>query len=165
MSKFCEAICVYDLSRFFLSVGGFLLTIPSAQANDLDNCLAEKKQAWSNKKSWHVMAGGCPIGDGLWDRAPKSAQSRFWVQCGVTSALPLPWFANLLENIVPNSQIILRDEGGRYRCLLGPYDQYDTALKVKNEMVKDKSLRNAFVREIQGQSSGASQRSTTVEMP
>ncbi len=119
---------------------------------DLNECLAQKQKIPEGAISWNVVDNNCPVGEGLWDKPAKRANSQFWVQCGVTSSLPKKWFHDLLTTIVSSNEIILRNESGRYRCLLGPFSDYTRASAIKDAMRSDSTLSNAFIREVSGAS-------------
>ncbi len=132
---------------------------------DLNECLAQIQKTPEGSVSWNVIAKNCPVGEGLWDKPAKSANSQFWVQCGVTSALPKKWFHDLLTTIVSSNEIILRNEGGRYRCLLGPFSDYTRASAIKDAMRSDSTLSNAFIREVSGASLTAKTTPKPVPVP
>ncbi len=142
---------------FILALGG-LLTLKSsfAVAMTLEQCLSSVQQVTAQNKGWQVMDSQCPIGNGLWDRAPKNENSQFWIQCGVTGSLPKAWFSNVLEKIVPKNKIVLRREEGRYRCLLGPFNSHTEVVQLKSSMQGNKHLESTFIREITGANSATS---------
>lgn len=136
---------------FILALAGFLTLKSSfAVAMTLEQCLSSAEQVVDQKKGWQVMDSQCPIGNGLWDRAPKNENSQFWIQCGVTGSLPKAWFSNVLEKIVPKNKIVLRREEGRYRCLLGPFNSHAEVVRLKSDMRSNKHLQSTFIREITG---------------
>ncbi len=136
---------------FILALGGLLpLKSSFAAAMTLEQCLSSVQQVMDQKNGWQVMDSQCPIGNGLWDRAPKNENSQFWIQCGVTGSLPKAWFSDVLEKIVPKNKIVLRREEGRYRCLLGPFNSHAEVVQLKSNMRGNKHLESTFIREITG---------------
>lgn len=134
---------------FILTMGGFLSVNHVALANmDLEQCMHSAQAAIEQNNGWQVIQPQCPIGDGLWDKAPAHQNSQFWIQCGVTGALPKPWFANELKKNVAADKIVLRREEGRYRCLLGPFSHHASVQNLKNSLKNNKHLKNAFIREV-----------------
>ncbi|PMN72765.1 SPOR domain-containing protein [Enterovibrio norvegicus] len=125
------------VSALILSV---VLNVPAFSAQSV--CSPERID------SWNVVDEACPIGDGLWGKNPASEQGQFWVQCGIVNNLPDAWLSSQLAKSVLANQVIFRKEGEAYRCLAGPFEQFSTAMRVRDGMRKQPAMKAAFVREV-----------------
>ncbi|OEE82025.1 hypothetical protein A1OQ_04385 [Enterovibrio norvegicus FF-162] len=100
----------------------------------------------SRQGNWNIVQDTCPIGQGLWGRAPENLSGIFWVQCGLLSSLPESGFAQKLNGLPNKEALVFRQEGSQYRCLVGPFVQYSTAVSARDELRKQPALSRAFIR-------------------
>ncbi|USH02513.1 SPOR domain-containing protein [Grimontia kaedaensis] len=100
------------------------------------------------KDGWQVVDQSCQVGSGLWSKRPIRNDGRFWVQCGVVSQLPKPWFAKEIEAVLMRDKLVFREEGDKYRCLVGPFERYSEAEIVKDVMTQRKVFASAFIRDV-----------------
>ncbi|WP_152442336.1 SPOR domain-containing protein [Grimontia indica] len=100
------------------------------------------------KQGWQVVDQSCRVGAGLWSKRPIKNEGRFWVQCGVVSQLPKPWFKKEVEAVLMQDKLVFRQEGNQYRCLVGPFERYSEAEIVKDVMKQRKVFASAFIRDI-----------------
>ncbi|WP_231870179.1 SPOR domain-containing protein [Grimontia celer] len=100
------------------------------------------------KDGWQVVDQSCQVGSGLWSKRPIRNDGRFWVQCGVVSQLPKPWFAKEIEAVLMQDKLVFREEGDKYRCLVGPFERYSEAEIVKDVMKQRKVFASAFIRDV-----------------
>ncbi|WP_407331746.1 SPOR domain-containing protein [Enterovibrio sp. 27052020O] len=107
---------------------------------------AETDCASSRQGDWNVVQETCPIGQGLWGKAPENSSGMFWVQCGLLSSLPDSGFAQKMKGLANKEALVFRKEGSQYRCLVGPFVQYSTALSARDELRKQSALSSAFIR-------------------
>lgn len=102
----------------------------------------------SSTKELPVLDKQCPIGKGLWgNQSPRAQESLFWIQCGL---LVKPLALNKAETLYKNttSDVWNKPEDKGYRCLVGPYKDYQQA---KTDLVKVRKLKpykEAFIREV-----------------
>ncbi|WP_325891316.1 SPOR domain-containing protein [Grimontia sp. NTOU-MAR1] len=133
------------LLRFFsilaISLLG-VLSLSSAKAKAADACSSVERQGWQ------VVEQSCQVGAGLWSKRPLKNEGRFWVQCGVVSQLPKPWFAKEIEAVLMQDKLVFRQEDDKYRCLVGPFERYPEAEIVKDVMTQRKVFASAFIRDV-----------------
>ncbi|KKD61552.1 hypothetical protein RN22_05365 [Grimontia sp. AD028] len=131
------------LSRLFSILAISLLCVFSfASAQAAEACESVEKDGWQ------VVEQSCKVGAGLWSKRPIKNEGRFWVQCGVVSQLPKPWFKKEVEAVLMQDKLVFRQEGNQYRCLVGPFERYSEAEIVKDVMKQRKVFASAFIRDI-----------------
>ncbi|MFC5080360.1 hypothetical protein VTH8203_03686 [Vibrio thalassae] len=93
-----------------------------------------------------VLETECPIGEGLWGNSEPTANDKsFWIQCGFVQSGSLRDVPNQLQQNVSKS-IWLKPELNGDRCLIGPYDTFQSA---SNDLAEVKALpqyEDAFIR-------------------
>lgn len=114
----------------------------------LRNASADTMCPSIEKQGWQVVDQSCHVGAGLWSKRPIKNEGRFWVQCGVVSQLPEPWFKKEVEAVLMQDKLVFRQEGNQYRCLVGPFERYSEAEIVKDVMKQRKVFASAFIRDI-----------------
>ncbi|HHC7130284.1 TPA: SPOR domain-containing protein [Vibrio parahaemolyticus] len=95
-----------------------------------------------------LLSEFCPLGHGLWGALkPKSTDSAFWIQCGVTrnpikyrSVLPA---LRKLDKVVWN-----RKSPSGFHCLIGPYKNYGQALEELQQIKTVQGFKESALREI-----------------
>lgn len=132
---------------FYLIILMFISTLASAQTKTDINCLSGFQSIKDdNGQVWKLMNESCPIGQQMWSKKPDKDDGVFWVQCGVFSRFPEPWFVSILNKSISQQKIVLKVEGDKYRCLAGPFYGYSQAKKTANEFRKYEVLKAAFLR-------------------
>ncbi|MGL4733929.1 MAG: SPOR domain-containing protein [Enterovibrio sp.] len=100
-----------------------------------------------SQRTWVVTDESCPIGKGIYDQAPSQRDSIFWLQCSYASRMPSKSFADQLEPVVSIDMVVIRKENtGKYRCLIGPFVNYDDVVYLRDEL--NKSVIKTFIREV-----------------
>ncbi|MGL6172670.1 MAG: SPOR domain-containing protein [Vibrio sp.] len=94
-----------------------------------------------------VLDPACPIGEGLWGKAPQAGSSLFWIQCGMLSQpMPLASVKTLYQHI--STDIWLKPEVQGSRCLIGPYHDFSVASQELKQIKKLASFEQAFIRQV-----------------
>lgn len=100
-----------------------------------------------SQRAWVVTDESCPIGKGIYDQAPSQRNNIFWLQCSYASQMPSKSFADQLEPVVSIDMVVIRKENtGKYRCLIGPFVNYDDVVYLREEL--NKSVIKTFIREV-----------------
>ncbi|KJY79883.1 hypothetical protein TW74_07620, partial [Vibrio nigripulchritudo] len=154
--------------KWVIAIAATLLVGVSAVKPALaDEYLCDATQASTNELP--VLKNDCPIGDGLWGkRGPSRSAELFWIQCGILDKpLALRKAKTVYQRI--STDVWMMRYGKEYRCLIGPYDDYATALKEWRQIRKLPKYSDAFIREIRNQSSQTaatqSAKSTPAKVP
>lgn len=95
-----------------------------------------------------LLSTSCPLGRGVWgDNHPKNSQSNFWVQCGVyPSPVKIQHIALLLQEL--KQPIWNKKSQSGYHCLIGPYNDYLSALKGQRQARKVRGFKDSALREL-----------------
>lgn len=95
-----------------------------------------------------ILDKACPIGQGLWGKQkPKGQSSTFWIQCGVlNNPLSLPQAKAFYAHI--STDVWLKPEAKTYRCLIGPYTDYEQVKKELPLIQQIPGYKEAFIREV-----------------
>ncbi|MGL5336951.1 MAG: hypothetical protein ACRC9R_12610 [Enterovibrio sp.] len=103
--------------------------------------------AIDSQRAWIVTDESCPIGKGIYDQAPSQKNNIFWLQCSYASQMPSKSFADKLESVVSIDMVVIRKENsGKYRCLIGPFVNYDDVVYLREEL--NKNVIKTFIREV-----------------
>lgn len=129
-------------SSVLLTIVGCLFTFPSMASDFL--CDATQ----SSNAQLPLLESSCPIGKGMWGKAQPSRQStHFWIQCGVFSQpLSVSRAQKLYQDI--STDVWLKKERENYRCLIGPYEDYQTVLSEWRDIRKKKGYDKVFIRQV-----------------
>lgn len=142
-----KVVTMPKLSRYLLMLGiPLCFASQPLYAADAEQFLCGGTQASTNELP--KLNSDCPIGKGLWGNSPpKGKNSSFWIQCGLlTKPMPLSRAKVLYQHI--STHIWMKPEGSDMRCLIGPYDDYDTAKKELAGVRTEKLYKEAFIREV-----------------
>ncbi|WP_237363482.1 SPOR domain-containing protein [Vibrio marisflavi] len=95
-----------------------------------------------------VLDTACPIGKGMWGKkAPKSKQSKFWIQCGILDTpMTLDVAKKLYKQIT--TDVWMKRDGKGYRCLIGPYKSFKQVNADLSNIKKIPRYRDSFIREV-----------------
>lgn len=124
-----------------------LLALPAFSAPTLaEEFLCDATQA--STQALPQLDTSCPIGKGLWGKQqPKGDQSQFWIQCGVYSKpLSLSKAKTLYQHI--STDVWLKPEAKAFRCLIGPYQDFNQARSELSKVKQEPGYKEAFIREI-----------------
>ncbi len=111
-----------------------------------EDFLCDAKQASSQQLP--VLDESCPIGQGLWGKQqPKNNASLFWIQCGLLNQpLSLTQAKRLYKHI--STDVWMKPEGKDFRCLVGPYKDFQEAQRDLNALRGERGYKEAFIREV-----------------
>ena len=125
-----------------LTMVGCLFTVPSLASDFL--CDATQ----TSNSQLPLLESGCPVGKGMWGKArPNKQSTHFWIQCGVFSQpLSVSKAQKLYQDI--STDVWLKKEQKHYRCLIGPYDDYQTAQREWRDVRKQKGYDKVFIRQV-----------------
>lgn len=95
-----------------------------------------------------LLSESCPLGHGLWgDLQPKSTDSAFWVQCGVTRN-PIK-FKNVLPALKKIDKVVWNKKSpSGFHCLIGPYKNYGQALEGQQQIKNVQGFKDSTLREV-----------------
>lgn len=139
MQKMSQNWLLTGLWFVLLSVG-----LP-VQAEDAP-CSATKQLV----NTFPLLDHTCPIGQGLWGKLlPKDEPSFFWIQCGLFKKPTFLTRVTMLHShISTHIQLKQDDESQAYRCLIGPYNDYEQAKIELAAIQKQADFRQAFLRQV-----------------
>ncbi len=156
--------CMVRNGRRLLWLSFLSITLVShSMTSHAADALCSASQASTNELP--VLEEDCPIGKGIWgQKAPRSAESVYWIQCGLLDApLSLKQAKPLYGKI--STDIWMKPESKKYRCLIGPYSDVDV---LEEELQQVRSLRankDAFARQVNPQQDQAKQSSSAAVEP
>lgn len=119
-------------------------------ANADADFLCDASQASSSQLP--VLDKACPIGKGLWGRAPQNNHDYFWIQCGLLEAPLTPNQAKPLYSHI-STNVWMRPASNGYRCLIGPYRDFQQAVVELQRVKQVEGNQDAFLREVLNSSS------------
>jgi hypothetical protein len=143
----------------FLSITLVLHSMTSHAAD----ALCSASQASTNELP--VLEEGCPIGKGIWgQKAPRSAESVYWIQCGLLDApLSLKQAKSLYAKI--STDIWMKPESKKYRCLIGPYSDVDVLEEELQQVRSLRAYKDAFARQVNPQQEPSEQALSVTAQP
>ncbi|MBF4336317.1 SPOR domain-containing protein [Vibrio anguillarum] len=113
-----------------------------------------------------ILDKACPIGQGLWGKKkPKGQSSTFWIQCGVLNK-PLSLLKAKAFYTHISTDVWLKPEAKTYRCLIGPYTDYEQVKKELPLIQQIPGYKEAFIREVvkgRAQSSSPIKKTTSAQ--
>ncbi|WP_375752095.1 SPOR domain-containing protein [Vibrio sp. HN007] len=134
-SKSLAAVALFLTSQLFMS--------GTALAEDEYVC--EAKQ--NSTDELPTLSKACPVGKGLWGRKPSPNDDLFWIQCGIfPEALTLDDAKPIYQRI--STDVWLKPEGNGFRCLIGPYDNFNQASTEAASVRKLPAYKEAFIRTV-----------------
>jgi hypothetical protein len=125
-----------------LTIVGCLFTFPSMASDFL--CDATQ----TSNAQLPLLESSCPIGKGMWGKVtPNKESTYFWIQCGVFSQpLSVSRAKNLYQHI--STDVWFKKEREHFRCLIGPYEDYQMAQREWRDIRRQKGYGNVFIRQV-----------------
>ncbi len=129
------------LAAASLSLG--LLASGSAAAED-SGFLCQATQNTPNELP--LLEPTCPIGDGVWGKKRPDG-NYYWIQCGI---LNKPMSLNKAKTIYKQitTDIWMKPESRGYRCLIGPYSEFNQASSDLKRLKRVPAYKDVFIRAV-----------------
>lgn len=129
--------------RLLVGVGFAVFTLLSPQVS-AEEYLCDARQ--SSTTALPVLDAKCPIGRGVWGKLDVNKPVKvYWVQCGILDK-PMAYQKAKPLYAKTSKDVWLKPEEKGYRCLVGPYDSPQVAVKELQQIRTLPAYKDAFIR-------------------
>lgn len=141
-TRFAVAVAMSSLVLQLVLVFQLLVAVPAQAAVVCDS-------GSRTGSTLPILESECPIGEGVWgQKIPSAKEQSFWIQCGFVKSGSLRSAPTQLQKLVSQPVWLKPDVEGD-RCLVGPYQSVENALRDLRALRSVPRFGDAFIRTIE----------------